>query len=58
MSKVKIMSGGDELPINCVVNQNGGGPLKFWKGTIDEYGQLASLDPDTMYFIEQNATQV
>lgn len=43
-----------EPKVTQVINQNGGGILKFWKGSLDEYNALSTLDPDTVYIVEQN----
>lgn len=34
-----------------VVNQNGGGLIKFWAGTQAEYALIQERDPDTIYLI-------
>lgn len=36
-----------------VVNQNGGGYVKFWFGTQAEYDALASIDNDVEYHITE-----
>ena len=42
-----------EPKVSEVINQNGGGVLKFWKGTQEQYNEIeGSIDSDTIYFIE------
>ena len=42
-----------EPKVSEVINQNGGGVLKFWKGTQEQQNEIeGSIDSDTIYFIE------
>lgn len=36
-----------------VVDVNGGGILKFWTGTIEEYSSLPNTDPSTVYLVKE-----
>lgn len=59
MSKVIFEQNGSEIEpkVTEVVNQNKASGastyIKLWKGTAAQYSQLKSLDPDTIYFVEQ-----
>lgn len=41
----------NQAKVVSVVNQNGGGLIKFWAGTQQEYNNLNERDPDTIYLI-------
>lgn len=53
MGKIVFNNGEDQPKITEVVNQ-AGGFIKFWKGSLEMYNALTSLDPDTVYIVEQN----
>ena len=50
---------GNSIPVTVVYNQNGGGTIQFWKGTVAEYqaltsAQLSDLNNDnTVFFIQE-----
>lgn len=55
MSKINIKKGSNIVPVESIYNQNGGGLLKFWVGTIEEYNSTVSTPAnDTVYIIKQN----
>lgn len=57
MSAVKIQQNGNEIPVNTVVNQNGGTPIKFWVGSLQQYNDNVDLpDPNTVYLIQQTTS--
>ena len=55
MSTVKIFQGQNELPVNTIVNQRTGLPMKIWVGTEAQYVDgVDTPQEDTIYIIQPN----
>lgn len=53
MNTIKVTKNGGEVPVNSIINQNGGGLLKLWYGTEQQYLALTSVDANTIYLIKE-----
>lgn len=58
MAAIKILksNGTDELPVNSIVNQRDGSPLKIWYGTQEQYNALTVIYEDIIYLVAENLT--
>lgn len=58
MASIKILksNGTDELPVNSIVNQRDGSPLKIWYGTQEQYNALTTIYEDVIYLVAENLT--
>lgn len=58
MAAIKILksNGTDELPVNSIVNQRDGSPLKIWYGTQEQYNALTTIYEDVIYLVAENLT--
>ena len=58
MAAIKILksNGTDELPVNSIVNQRDGSPLKIWYGTQEQYNALTIIYEDIIYLVAENLT--
>lgn len=58
MAAIKILksNGTDELPVNSIVNQRDGSPLKIWYGTQEQYNALTTIYEDIIYLVAENLT--
>lgn len=58
MASIKILksNGTDELPVNSIVNQRDGSPLKIWYGTQEQYDALTAIYEDIIYLVAENLT--
>lgn len=54
---VKIQTkAGTEIPVNSIVNQRDGSPLKIWYGTQEQYNALTTIYEDIIYLVAENLT--
>lgn len=54
---IKTDSGNQiELPVNSIVNQRDGSPLKIWYGTQEQYNALTTIYEDVIYLVAENLT--
>ncbi len=58
MAAIKILksNGASELPVNSIVNQRDGSPLKIWYGTQEQYNALTTIYEDIIYLVAENLT--